>query len=203
MELDQLQIDFIQEIFNVSMGSAAAELNELTNQEIFLSVPKFQVTPLEAIVDIMKLDLGSEASSVSVKLEGALNGDGVLIYPGDNSLELARTMIDSELELDELTNLEAESISEISNIIIQNIAIRTSEFLNAPISSSLPVYHRDSVANILQYTEDSKTDLTMFVHMSFSIGEASIKGDILFLQDLASVTNFVTLANKVLDELNA
>ena len=52
-DLQALQLDALREVSNMGAGHAATALSQMTNTRIMINVPRLQVTPLEAVPEIM------------------------------------------------------------------------------------------------------------------------------------------------------
>lgn len=201
MNFSELQIDFIKEMFNTGMGSAAVELGDLVNEEVVLSVPDFQLSPVKDVIARIGIETNRIVNTISVRLSGDLEGDGMLVFPETNSLDLVRTFTDGEEEIasDSMTGQEQEALTEISGIILNHLITTLSEFLALQINSSMPSCHHDKIGRILVAPAGGPA-LIMFVGMSFSVKSLNLSGDILFLQNVESTEAFITHVQKVLDE---
>ena len=51
MQLQDMQVDYIQEMFNTGLGDAAVELSELVNDEVLISVPKFALLSRDQLIE--------------------------------------------------------------------------------------------------------------------------------------------------------
>lgn len=201
MNFSELQIDFIKEMFNTGMGSAAVELGDLVNEEVVLSVPDFQLSPVKDVISRIGIETDQIVNTISVRLTGDIEGDGMLVFPETNSLDLVRTFTegDEEITSESMTGQEQEALTEISGIILNHLITTLSEFLELRINSSMPSCHHDKISRILVAPADGPA-LIMFVGMSFSVKSLNLSGDILFLQNVESTEAFITHVQKVLDE---
>lgn len=201
MNFSELQIDFIKEMFNIGMGSAAVELSDLVNEEVILSVPDFQLSPIKDVIARIGIETDHIVNTISVRLSGDLEGDGMLVFPETNSLDLVRTFAEGEEEIasDSMTGQEQEALTEISGIILNHLITTLSEFLSLRINSSMPTCQQDKIGRILVAPSGGPA-LIMFVGMSFSVNSLNLKGDILFLQNVESTEAFIMHVQKVLDE---
>jgi len=202
MNFSELQIDFIKEIFNTGMGSAASELGDLVEEEVLLSVPDFQLSSMKDIISHIGIETDQVVNTITVRLTGDLEGDGMLIFPESNGVDLVRTFTDDSESLaatEGMTGQEQEALTEISGIILNHLITTLSELLTIRIESTMPSCRRDRISNIL-LTPKNASALIMFVGMSFSVKSLSLSGDILFLQNVESTEAFIKHVQKVLDE---
>lgn len=198
-ELTQLQTDFIKEQFNLGMGCAANELSQLVNEEVFMSVPSFSLITWSELMSKLKFTQNEQVTVVHVKIGGELNGQGLLVYPTLDSLELAHLLSHEFSPLNDLTELEEEALAEISGIIINNIISSIGNQLNFGAYTSVPVCERGNwsyVSNSFLPTDMSQP--VMFVGMNFSINNKNLKGELIFLQDGGVINMLIENTNKAL-----
>ncbi|MDC5706291.1 hypothetical protein OPW41_10595 [Vibrio europaeus] len=199
MKLNEIQVDYIQEMFNIGLGDAASELSELVQHEVHISVPKFTLLTRDALIETLNLDPDSEVMTVSVELVGELGGNGMLIFPTGNSLSLVQTIVGDTVSDDGLTELEAEVLTEVGGIILNQIISTIASLLKVSVKTQLPVSNHTSIHSALY--QNSESQMVIFVGMSFWVEELSVHGDILFLQSDNMVEVFVQEVDKILEEL--
>ncbi len=200
MNLTDLQIDYIKELFNISLGSAAVELSELVEDEVELSVPSFSLLSCEALIEKLGLTPETPVTAVKMKTEGGLEGDAMLLFPADNSLDLVKAVVGEVTDDDDLTELEAEALTEVASIILNHIITTICSMLSMKVKTRLPTCINDTLGQILIDKQDVNT-VVMFVGMSFSVKQLNLSGDVLFIQDLTTVEEFVQRVAEVLSEL--
>ena len=117
--LDDFYVDAVAEVLNVGMGSAAAALSEMINDEVKLSVPGVEfVSRLEATY-IIGRKAKTDVSGVHQHFQGAFGGDAMLLFPEEQSLELVRAVLQhDDMALQDLTDMEQEAMTEIGNVIL-------------------------------------------------------------------------------------
>lgn len=118
--LDDFFIDAVTEVLNIGMGSAAASLSEMVNEEIKLSTPGVEfVSRLEATALLSTKAKTDMVSGVYQSFDGAFAGDALLLFPEQQSLELVRAVLqEDDITLEELTDMEQEAMIEIGNVIL-------------------------------------------------------------------------------------
>ncbi len=200
MKLTALQIDYIKELFNISLGLAAVELSEIVDDEIELSVPSFNLLSKQVLIKQLDLTPETQVTAVKMKVDGGLAGDGMLLYPADKSLDLVKAVSGDLSEDVTMTELEAEALTEISSIILNQIISTISTMLSIDVKTGLPSCCRDQIKNIL-FENSDESSMVMFVGMRFLVKELSIGGDVLFIQDIKTIEAFVRRVAKVLMEL--
>jgi chemotaxis protein CheC len=189
-------------MFNTGMGSAAAELSDLVEEEVHLSVPDFQLLPINEVISRIGASPGQIVNIVSVRLSGDIDGDGMLLFPETRSLDLVRTFADGDdqdINEGNMTGQELEALTEVSGIVLNHLITTLSDFLSFTINTSIPTCYHDNIDYLLA-TPEGQASVIMFVGMSFSVKSLKLNGDILFLQNLESTEAFISRVQKVLDE---
>lgn len=199
MQLTEMQVDYIQEMFNVGLGDAAVELSELVNEEVLISVPKFDLLTRETLIKQLGIPAEAEVTTVTVGLEGDLGGNGMLIFPTGRSLDLVRSVVGETASSEGLTELEAEVLTEVASIILNQIISTIASLLSVNVRTQLPASDQETLHNALY--RDAEAETVMFVGMSFSVQELNLHGDILFLQTNEMVEKFIAEVSRVLEEL--
>jgi chemotaxis protein CheC len=200
MNLSALQIDYIKELFNISLGQAAVELSELVDDEIELSVPSFSLLSIDELITHLHLSADTPVTAVKMRMDGGLSGDGMLIFPEKNSLDLVKAVAGEQSEDLIMTDLEAEALTEIASIILNQIISTISSMLSIQVKTRIPICTRDILKNIL-FDNGGKSRIVMFVGMSFVVKELALGGDVLFIQDIESVELFTSRVASVLATL--
>ncbi|MBF0109486.1 MAG: hypothetical protein HQL76_09940 [Magnetococcales bacterium] len=117
--LSELEEDALKEFFNLGLGMAANSLSRMVNNEVLLTLPKLKVVPYEeATRMLLRDDHEEKLVAVRQNFRGELTGTALLIFPGSESLELVRTLLNEEIPLEVLTELEQETLLDVGNVIL-------------------------------------------------------------------------------------
>ncbi len=196
--LSDIEIDSLREVFNISMGRAAASLSSTVGEEVELTIPEILlITPQEA-VQHLPLGQSREICSVSQFYKGVdMEMEAKLIFSEENSLELARAFIGKDTSIEDMAQLEQDSILEIGNILINNFMGSIANLLNVEFEGSLPFFNISSPLDIFSHLKVSpKTIMAALVH--FTIISKNITGLIVLLIDSKLIDEFL---NKLLKAL--
>jgi len=184
--LDDFFIDAISEVLNMGMGAAAAALSEMVDGEVSLSVPGIEfVSRLEA-ANIIGEKARSDVSGVLQSFQGAINGDALLLFAEDQSLELVRAVLHEDLPLEDLTEMEQDAMIEIGNVILNACVSNMADLFETSMQGEIPEFVKGSLLKILSVEQDK--GVVLLLKMDFSIQEKNIHGYVTFLMDFASVT---------------
>jgi chemotaxis protein CheC len=115
MKLSTLGLDTLAEIFNHGVGQAGLALSELAGQEVQLSVPKIEELSKRAITDQMDARGANRICAVHQGFSGVINTDALLMLPVDQSLQLVQRMVGDEFPLEQLSEMEQESLAEVDS----------------------------------------------------------------------------------------
>ncbi len=212
LSLDTVQNDALTEIFNISLGRAAAALGKLVKAEIIMRVPSFQFLSLTDAAGQLN-GLGQQhICGVSQRFEGLFAADVILMFPEERSLEIVHMMLDNDLYgLSELSELEQEAMSEIGNIIINACIATIANISGAHFSSTLPTFRRGSSLEILKASSntsntnnagDADEEGALFVYIDFNITQRQITGYLAFMMSIQSAEGLVQTINRFLRPIN-
>lgn len=194
--LSEFEIDAVTELMNMAMGQAAASLNELVHEEVQLSVPSVDfMSPAEFRDTIGKATL-DRVSLIDQHVSGPFDGNMLLMFPEENSLELVRTMLGEEVGIEELTELEQDAFIEIGNIIIGAAMATLADALGIEFTSALPTYARQRPEELLRggagpMVPDDST--VLFIHIEFGLPHREITGYLSFVMNAGSAEKFKTV----------
>jgi chemotaxis protein CheC len=138
------ELDILQEIMNIAFGTAAAELAEVINIFVELSVPYIRLLPADQLPDYINRETRGfrRISMIEQSFWGRFNGAAFLIFPADAGgvfISLFEEGIANEDELAESFDiLERETLIEIGNILIGACVGKVSELLGDTVTYSPP-----------------------------------------------------------------
>ncbi len=200
--LDEFFIDAVAEILNVGMGSAAASLSEMINDEVKLSVPGVEfVSRLEA-TQIIGKKTKTDVSGVHQNFQGSFSGDALLLFPEKQSLELVRAVLQQDdMSLEDLTDMEQEAMTEIGNVILNACLCSMADMFSEQIQGEIPEFVQGSLKKIfsingeLEHTEA----IVLLLNMDFSVDKKNLQGYVTFLMDVDSVKQFKASIESYMD----
>ncbi len=193
--LDEFFIDAVAEILNIAMGSAAASLSEMINEEVILSVPGVSfVSRLEA-TEIIGSKAKSNVSGVVQAFNGAFGGDAMLLFPENQSLQLVRAVLQQDdLTLDDLTEMEQEAMTEIGNVILNACLCSMADMFDQEMFGEIPEFTQGSLKQVFSVDNEleSSEAIVLLLNMDFSVEKKKVQGYVTFLMDVDSITKFRT-----------
>ncbi len=200
-EITDIQRDYITEILNISMGSAAAVLSEMVDEEVGLSVPEVAFLPRRVAADQFDLNNSAKMSGVTQSVSGAINGDALLMFPEEKTLTIVRILLGDTVPVESLTEMEQEAMCEIGNIILNAIVSSVANLLQKEIVSSLPRFICGTGSEIYAINTGSEDDLVMFLKVGFGLESQSINGHVTLMLNVPSLREFIAHLDEQINAL--
>lgn len=192
--LDDFFIDAVAEILNIAMGSAAASLSEMINEEVLLSVPGVQFVNHVEAAKIISEKTKTNVSGVVQPFSGAFGGDALLLFPEKQSLQLVRAVLQQDdITLEDLTDLEQEAMTEIGNVILNACLCSMADMFDEQMFGEIPEFVQGSVEQVFSVgnqTEQNLEAVVLLLDMDFSVEKKKIQGYVTFMMDVNSVSRF-------------
>jgi len=121
LDFSQDEKDILQEVMNIAFGQVAADLAEIIDVMVLLSVPKVTLLLGKDFPSYLsdKLHLSPPFDIIEQSFSGKLNGIAFLVFPAGSGKKLV-TMFDDYKEAPqgkELARLEKETLIEVGNIL--------------------------------------------------------------------------------------
>jgi chemotaxis protein CheC len=191
MPLTELERDALGELSNIAMARAANSLRQMVKHEVLLSVPSIEILSRDAAAQLVgKGNL--KLVAVRQDFRGAFAGRALLIFPEASSLELVRAVVRKQLSVEDIVDLEDESLAETGNIILNSWVATIANLLKRALKMSLPVVIRGDGRQIFQSAEGRETRI-LFLHIKFEISKREIRGYVALLMDIPSIDELRSL----------
>ncbi len=197
MELTIEHLDVIQEMINIGVGNDANLLNSLSGKHVKLSVPEVKIIKPDQLLDFFSSYYTSlNLSSVTLTFSGPLSGSTKLIFSTEAATKLVVAFTNEnqdELDFDEI---QAETLSEIGNIVLNSLIGSISNLLNINLNYSIPLYITGTIDQILSSDIAFRENgILLFARTHFSIETLQIDGDFILFIDVSSVSEFINSLN--------
>jgi chemotaxis protein CheC len=199
--LSELQCDTLVEIFNIGVGRAANSLNQIISQEIMLSVPRIDLLQGSQIETVNSLIRSPRICAVSQDFTGIIEARTLLVFPEGKTMGIVRGMLGETVDIGELGEMEQEALSEIGNIILNACIGAISEVLHAEFHCSAPAYHSGLNSEILASNSLLDGEITMILHIDFSIPSDQIDGHLFFFMTLFSFNALIKQIDQLLQNM--
>lgn len=190
MNLKELDIDALTELFNIGLHRAAASLSELTSQRIIVDLPELWVCPLDQMHGRLTGVMGGELATVHQVFTGAMRGDAVLVLEYDNASRLAALMTKGGVAAaGRLDQSAREVLSEVGNIILGSCLSAFGDMLRVSVSFAVPRMHVESLDDLLQslVVEDGELQIALLAATRFRLTDQEVGGHLIIGIGLASL----------------
>lgn len=138
-------LDILQEIMNIAFGRATADLADLINIFINLSVPNVTVIGRSQLPTYLETELTDRKRGINLveqRFWGRFHGSALLVFPSNVGKELITLLAGPEtqsFESDPIDELEKGVLMEVANILIGACVGKISELLGDAVTYSPPV----------------------------------------------------------------
>ena len=200
MNLTEWQKELLQETFNMALGAAAAVISRLVKQEVFLNIPTAEITTLSKIIE--ETDQENPISVVYEKFKGEFSGHSFMIYDEKASLDLVAAILGVDFQGSQMTLMEADTLMEIGNIILQNCLHELGNCLERPLAADLPHISLGNATTILSRSNTIPLDRNVIVFkMGFRIEKSSTKSIIKIVLETEDIQKVLTSLDQYQERL--
>lgn len=194
LQLTNFQLDALNEVGNIGIGSATTALSHLVNKRVQLSLTNVQLLDSKSI--IANIPDSITMTGMIVQMRGDIDGAMLFLFEFKNSVVLTDLLLkDTEYGAD--PDMHQSALSEVGNILTGAYFNALQKFLNISIIPSVPVVAIGSISDVLeQASKEAKYDIdkimsieTMFmVHsVNHESGLNTLYGDMFMLLDSNSL----------------
>lgn len=183
-KLDAEQIDALSEIFNIGVGKAAAAMGDLMHDEVLLSVPHVSIFTVSEAAQQLGAS-GGTMYGIRQPFRGVFNGDALLIFPGDKSLEIVRIVAGQSMPGEDLSAIEQDAMTELGNVMLSACLATLADLLGNEFELSPPRVDVGDSRTILGTRIPNH--LVVFLHIRFELLSSQIEGFVVFVLNTTSL----------------
>jgi chemotaxis protein CheC len=175
------EIEILQEIMNISFGKSAADLTNVIDTHVVLSVPFISIMHVTDLPDYIRNHVKDyrNVSIVEQHFWGRLKGDALLVFSSGSGKELIRMLQHGGAtgqESDPIEILERETLMEIGNILIGACVGKLAELLKDVVTYTPPLivlerYYDDAFSG--NHFNNNRTAIVFNTNFSFTEGDVS------------------------------
>jgi len=192
--LNEEEVEILQEIMNISFGQSAADLADVIDTAVVLSVPFIEILDVPELPDYIRSHVKDykNINIVEQKFWGKFRGDALLIFSSGAGKELMSLLqSDNKNETDSADPfdiLERETLMEVGNILIGACVGKLSELLKDVVTYTPPLVmvekdYREAITNA-NYDEDKKA---IILKTDFCFDEGDVSGFLFLVTNNDSV----------------
>lgn len=202
VDLSELEHDALTELVNIGVSRAAASLRGMVDRQVLLSVPSVEVVSRSAAAALIRERETGPLVAVRQDFNGAFNGQALLIFPEQNSLELVRSVTGDELSAADVLDIEQEALAETGNIVLNSCLATMANMLERPLEMSLPEVIRGESARFFELgADEGEAGVVLFLYINFAVSERDIRGYIAMLMDLPSLAALKALIDEFIQRV--
>jgi len=191
------ELDILQEVMNIAFGKASADLAELIDVYVVLSVPDITLLRTVEVPRYIEEEIKDFESVCVIKqnYRGKFHGSALLFFPGGAGKQLFSLFDNGDKSDDDLTDLsvvlEKETLLEVGNILIGASVGKVAELLDDEITYRPPKILVDSCPNDIVDWDLSEPECpAILMRTVFGFEKRDISG---FLFLIPSYNSFVWL----------
>ncbi|MBY0446323.1 MAG: chemotaxis protein CheC [Burkholderiales bacterium] len=142
--LTEDQTDALQEITNIAMGRAGAQLAQILDTFIKLSVPRINIIQSSSISSNMLNMIGAKSAATAIRqsFNGSLSGEAMVVYDQHGCRNLADLMgYDGIID----RTAERELLLDVGNVLIGACLNGVADLLGASLVFSAPTIMAENV----------------------------------------------------------
>lgn len=181
-ELTDLEKDALQEIMNIGFGRAAADLAEIINMHVILSVPYIAVLKSDDVIHFIHNEIPdtTDMSMITQFFSGRFNGGSFLVFPHGEGRKLLRIFDNDISELGEnpdMEMLEKETLIEVGNIIIGACVGKVAEMLGDAVTYAPPrFFTQEQIPDTLEQILNSSDSFAILFKTVFNFEHYNVSG---------------------------
>ncbi len=189
-------IDTLTELINTGMERAAGFLNEMLHTHIELRVTR--VCIFENQKELEQFWQGEsnapELAAVGLRFSRGFNGGAVLLFPPDGAVKLV-TLVSGEAHESQhrlMDDLRIGALTEVGNIVLNNLLGMISSLLQASLRVSFPRYQEGLAQQVLAFQAGEEPMARLLANVVFNVQSHHIEGYLLLLLDPVSLHKLLT-----------
>jgi chemotaxis protein CheC len=151
-EMNEMHKSALQEIGNIGMGNATKSLAFILDNQLKLDLPSVEFLEFDKMSDFLDGQDENIVLSAITSITGEINGTVVLVIRKNFAMRILQKILpgdDSEINIDDLNELQTSALNELCNIFIGSYTSAVATFLDADIKISLPYVCIDMLGAVL------------------------------------------------------
>ncbi|MFN3198834.1 MAG: chemotaxis protein CheC [Bradymonadia bacterium] len=181
MALDDAMFkDALGELLNMGLGQAADALSQMAREEVLLSLPQVEICDEAQVEAYARVQFPDDITAISQGFHGPLDGEGLLIFPDENSHSLVHALLNDQCG-QELTELEFEALSEVGNIILNACLASFADTFGMELQTGLPRWFQGDNNTLMGQIKSRARQQFIMVQIDFTLKESRSQGYVMFI----------------------
>ncbi|MGQ5525107.1 hypothetical protein ACUHMQ_17845 [Chitinimonas sp. PSY-7] len=185
--LTPIQHDALCEIFNISVGRAAAAMSGLVGEEISLAMPAMRFCSVDALKERMHMEEWQQVSAVSQAFKGTFEGDALLLFPSDDGMEIVRLMLSHIKQAVDVNELAGDALVEIGNLLLNACLSTLADIFDEEFDFDIPRLRSCSGSEVLAQDTYSPRTPVLLLNIQCKLGKRQVEGFLAFLITISSL----------------
>lgn len=197
LQIDDDQKDALTEMVSTGMGKAADVINQMLASRVTLEVP--EVTSVKLSELSKELPWNEPMSSVQMNFSGDFQGFSSILFSPQSASNLVAALVDDEEgEGEDLDLVRHSTLKEVGNIVLNAVLGSLMNIMKMRIDYSLPEYNEGKLGQIVEQSHFSDDSYTLVAKTQFQVKDLEVKGDILMIFNMRSMTDILKHINSML-----
>ena len=185
-QAEALSLDVLAESLNLGLGHVIEELAEISGSRIELHVPEVNMLPKnDALSFTSEMRNQGKAIYVQQKFDGDIDGEALLFFSEQESLNLLNGLLDDSEEIRiEFSATEEEMLLDLTNVAVTGVIYALSNLLGLRIDTQLPRCEYGFFDDLVDNTNmlENSDDMILFLTISFTVVKKNSKAQLMFFQ---------------------
>lgn len=187
------EMEILQEIMNIAFGKSAADLADVIDTHVVLSVPYIRIVQIAELPQYFKNHLKEyrKISIVEQKFWGRFKGDALLVFSSGAGRELIRMLQHGDVESfesDPVEVLERESLLEVGNILIGACVGKLAEVLKDVVTYTPPIVLMEkNYGEVIPESRYEPDDNAIVLKTDFHFDEGNVSGFLFLVTSSESI----------------
>jgi len=197
--LNEDEKDCLQELINISYGTASASISEILDSFATLKVPRIKLLKSLQLKDYL---INNDSSNdiqfvVSQIIHGNFSGENIFLINKDSAFKLAEILNENEdVNIEEVSDV----VLEITNILSSATIGKFSELLDTKVSFQAPSL--EIIDSLEDFNENRIKDFNEVIIIStiLEFDKLNVKGELILLTKDESIKKLKEELQKILEE---
>lgn len=180
MNLNDIETDALNELFNIGLHRAAASLSELTGRRVEVDLPRLWVCTIDELKGRLMEVISGDLATVHQFFGGPVAGDAVLLLEYEKAVMLADVLTGGEVALGgRLDQSAREVLAEIGNVVLSSCLGAFGNVLHVAVSFAVPRIHVESLDGMLRSVvidRDQGIPYALVAATRFGLADLEISG---------------------------
>lgn len=185
------EIDVLQELINIGVGTGAEKLNRILSSHITLQAPQLQVLTLTELVALLSTRRDRYLTSVAMTFSGSFSGSAALVFPENAATSLVGALVGDGFYDEDIDSLYKGVVIEIGNIVLNGVMGTISNLADSRLRFGSPHYLEVTGETFLTGKEDPHS-IVLFVETTFHINRLDVTGGLVIILEVESIEALVT-----------